>query len=229
MTAEIAIINPNAVALAADSAVTIGDKKIYNSALKLFTLSKVAPVGIMIYGSATMLGMPWETIIKLFRNHLGSKTFATLEEYSSNFLEFLTSDDAYFPLESQVEWIRDSTKEYFIHVIRERFYDGVKSILKEKGEISSNETTNLLSDLILDQHRALNDIPLIKGMFKTFEKDCKSQFKTMFAEIFEEVFEDITLDRSVLNKLFDIAVFIHTRQIFSGNQSGIVIAGFGEK
>ena len=41
MTAEVAILNSSAIAIAADSAVTIGrGRKIYNSAIKVFTLSK---------------------------------------------------------------------------------------------------------------------------------------------------------------------------------------------
>jgi hypothetical protein len=55
MTAEVAILNNNGIALAADSAVTIGHEegKIFTSADKLFQLSECAPVGIMVYGSAT--------------------------------------------------------------------------------------------------------------------------------------------------------------------------------
>ncbi|MDC5005524.1 hypothetical protein OFM98_16290, partial [Acinetobacter baumannii] len=63
MTAEVAIINSNGVALAADSAVTVRGKKIFNSALKLFSLSKTEPVGIMVYGTAELLAVPWETLI----------------------------------------------------------------------------------------------------------------------------------------------------------------------
>lgn len=55
MTAEIAIMNKSAIALAADSAATIGistengtRRKIYNTSNKLFTLSKYAPVGLRI-------------------------------------------------------------------------------------------------------------------------------------------------------------------------------------
>ncbi|WP_230079588.1 hypothetical protein [Serratia marcescens] len=52
MTAEIAVFNKSAVALAADSAVTIsggdGVSKIYNGADKLFALSRHHPVGIMV-------------------------------------------------------------------------------------------------------------------------------------------------------------------------------------
>lgn len=75
MTAEIAIMNKWAVALAADSAVTIQTSenvKIYNTN-KLFMLSKYHPVGIMVYGNAELLGVPWEGIIKGYRKELGEK------------------------------------------------------------------------------------------------------------------------------------------------------------
>ena len=68
MTAEIAIMNKEAIALASDSAVTMTGKagqKIFTSANKLFALSKYHPVGMMIYGSAIFMDVPWETIIKM--------------------------------------------------------------------------------------------------------------------------------------------------------------------
>jgi hypothetical protein len=48
MTAEVAVMNKIAIALAADSAVTIetpNGLKAYHTANKVFTLSKFAPVG----------------------------------------------------------------------------------------------------------------------------------------------------------------------------------------
>jgi hypothetical protein len=70
VTAEIAIMNKSAVALAADSAVTIGSDrgpKIFNTVNKLFTLSKVHPVGVMVYGNSEIMKVPWETIVKVYR------------------------------------------------------------------------------------------------------------------------------------------------------------------
>ncbi len=60
MTAEVGVLNAMGVALAADSAVSIGPNanKIYSSADKLFNLSTSAPVGIMINGNASLLGIP---------------------------------------------------------------------------------------------------------------------------------------------------------------------------
>src|SRR5437660_1390153 len=77
MTAEIAIMNKIGVALAADSAVSIGGEnvesgptKVYNSVNKLFALSRCNPVGIMIYGRAEFLAVPWESIIKLYQEQI---------------------------------------------------------------------------------------------------------------------------------------------------------------
>jgi len=60
MTCEVAVMNRRGIALATDSAVTLGEgEKIYHSAEKLFPLSLAAPVGIMTYGAADFMGVPW--------------------------------------------------------------------------------------------------------------------------------------------------------------------------
>ncbi len=88
MTAEIAVQNKLGVALAADSAITLrkpSTQKIYNSANKLFMLSKYYPVGVMVYGSAAFMGIPWETIIKFYREELGQTNCDKLVGFADNF------------------------------------------------------------------------------------------------------------------------------------------------
>jgi hypothetical protein len=88
VTAEIAILNRSAVALAADSAVTLGvrgQQKIYNSVDKLFQLTLNEPVGIMIFGGAEYMGVPIETAIKKFRDSDYATPKKTLKEYSAAF------------------------------------------------------------------------------------------------------------------------------------------------
>lgn len=97
LTAEVAVMNRMAVALAADSAVTIGDgQKIYNSVNKLFMLSKYQPVGVMVHGNAELIGVPWESIIKTFRRELGKKQFDTLKEYGDCFLTYVNGNEFLF-------------------------------------------------------------------------------------------------------------------------------------
>ena len=75
MSAGICIMNRNAIAMAADSAVTVGDHvAIHNSANKLFSLSKVAPVGAIIYANGAFMSVPMEIIIKEYKKSIGRKT-----------------------------------------------------------------------------------------------------------------------------------------------------------
>ena len=113
MTAEIAVMNQEAVALAADSAVTIVDgeneevTKIFTSANKLFALSQYHPVGIMIYGNTRLGEVPWETVIKLYRDHLGTEGRETIEDYTLDFIRFIDVQASKFRIDQEgVRWPR---------------------------------------------------------------------------------------------------------------------------
>ena len=92
MTSEIGILNKNGVVLAADSAVTISNginSKVFNSARKLFTLSKEHSVGIMIYGNASFMGVPWEIIIGEYKKAIGTKVLDSTAKYVDEFINFI--------------------------------------------------------------------------------------------------------------------------------------------
>lgn len=78
MTAVLGILNKHAVAIAADSAVTISTPqgcKISNTANKIFKLSQSYPVGIAIYGSSAYMRTPWEIIVNSYKKKHGSISF----------------------------------------------------------------------------------------------------------------------------------------------------------
>ena len=90
MTAIVGVLNKHAISIAADSAVTLGSgKKVMNSANKLFALSKHHPVAIAVYGNAELIGTPWETIIKEFRNDFSDQSCDNLQGYADAFFQFL--------------------------------------------------------------------------------------------------------------------------------------------
>lgn len=89
MTSEILILTPSAVALAADSAVTIGNRKTYNGVNKLFMLSNNPPMGIMTYNLSNFSNIPLETIIKEFRDEIKKEDLTTVIEFRDKFIEFL--------------------------------------------------------------------------------------------------------------------------------------------
>jgi len=93
MSCEVAVMNKRGVALAADSVVTVGPAKVYQTAEKLFQLSFDEPVAVMTYGIADTMGVPWETVFKTYRRKLGSRHFDHLEQYGEDFLRYLESSN----------------------------------------------------------------------------------------------------------------------------------------
>lgn len=94
-------MNKYAVVIAADSAVTTasgnGKERYSKGGNKIFQLSRFEPVGVMIYGSAMLDGVPWEIIIKNFRDKLGNTKHGTLQSYATAFFDFVKSASFFFP------------------------------------------------------------------------------------------------------------------------------------
>ena len=91
MTAEVAILNKSAVALAADSAVTIvvdGVEKQYK-ADKLFALIENEPIGVMFYGNAEFMGVPWDTLVHMYRQSSEPPRQSSVRGYIVDFLRFI--------------------------------------------------------------------------------------------------------------------------------------------
>ena len=108
MTAEIALLNKFAIALAADSArtITYWDKnesktRYFKGANKIFNLSKRHPIGVMTFASADLNGVPWEIVINAYREKLMSNSHEHLTNYATDFFDFITSNSLLFPIDVQ--------------------------------------------------------------------------------------------------------------------------------
>ena len=91
MTAEIALLNRRALAFAADSAVTItggANDKIFNSAEKIFELSRIMPIGLMVYNGVEFVGVPIDVLVRKFRAEC-DQNFRSCEVACEAFLEYM--------------------------------------------------------------------------------------------------------------------------------------------
>jgi hypothetical protein len=143
VTAQIAIMNKSAIAMASDSAVTItarsdNTSKIYNTINKLFTLSKFAPVGVMIFGNSEFLKTPWETIVKLYRQRLGSDTFKTIDDYTQDFIKFLYESTDLFPYEIRDQDLRFNSA-VFLYTLLNDINMGVENLFKNNEQVTETE------------------------------------------------------------------------------------------
>jgi hypothetical protein len=230
MTAEIAILNKSAVALAADSAVTIGgeeSRKIFNTVNKLFTLSKHQPVGIMVCGSADIMEMPWETIIKVYRQNLGERNFAHLEDYVKDFLSFLSRNRGIFPAADQKRYFTSAIFALYRR-IKANIDEEVKSTIEKKGKCTNSEIRQMIRSEIQSCFDSFKKAKNLPGFTEKFASKLRLKFKKVILEAQKRTFEKLPLDATDRKRLGSLAGSLFVRDKFVLDRtSGIVIAGFG--
>jgi len=231
MTAEIAIMNKEAVALATDSAVTMSEErgqKIFTSANKLFALSKYYPVGIMVYGSASFMGVPWESIIKIYRHKLGKQKFDTLKQYANDFIVFLDNGNPLFPETEQKKYLSGSIFSYF-NLIKKDVEKKVNSVMEKEGEITDGRVKQITSNVIKEHFDKWKKAKMLPSISKNHIENAINKYGNIIDEIREKVFEKLPISNDSLKQLKTIAASLFSKDIFPVGISGVVIAGFGEK
>ncbi len=233
MTAEIAIMNKEAIALASDSAVTMtgeSTQKIFPSANKLFTLSKYHPVGIMIYGNATFMGVPWETIIKIYRNDLSKKQFDTLGEYADDFIAFLNDGNQLFPVSVQETVVRRDVHSYFDYILT-KILERVNNCFIEEGQISDETLEQIVSETIKEHYEVWKNASDTPPIPNGFGKVILKKYEALIEKDIKNTFEDYPLSDKHLEQLKMIAIWTllkFSETIVKDDMTGIVIAGFGK-
>lgn len=116
-------MNRLAIVIAADSASTVtqwtergSEERYFKGSNKIFQLSDHAPVGLMIFDSSDILRVPWEIVVKAFRNELGKKSFNSLREYAAEFFSFLEQSPRLFPAEIQKSVFLDGARNAALRV-----------------------------------------------------------------------------------------------------------------
>lgn len=229
MTAEIAILNRQAVALAADSAVTInypGGPKVYNSVNKLFTLSKYQPIGVMIFGAAELTGVPWETIIKTYRESLGKGHFDHLEGYAADFIRYINQHRTLFSAEQQRRQFLSSIILQYRAILRD-FEAAFHSQVAAQGPLSTTQVSRLLTRTITEHRRRWVQRSALPGAPPNLPNRLRRRWPKEIDGAIQFVFGASPLSGVAQPRLRDIAGRVFTADLFPDNVSGIVIAGFG--
>ncbi|MDR1836441.1 MAG: hypothetical protein LBQ89_02175 [Treponema sp.] len=226
MTAEVAIMNTQGIALAADSAVTLtGSGKIYNSADKLFALSKYQPVGIMIYGSAGIMSVYWETIIKSYRDFLGDKSFDKLSEYKEDFINYLAKF-SYFTTKQMLDYLESMCFDVFSHVLT-WFIDDLHIEFDDKENIELSKIDAVFNTSLKN----------IKERLKKEEDEKQIKLDGDFIDSNSEtinkmlgvVFEKYQLSKKQTAELTSILKLVLQKCYRIDDYTGVVIAGYGER
>lgn len=247
MTVEIAIMNRNAVALAADSAVALvigDDQRMFPSGQKLFAISPGCPVGVMIYNTASFMGIPWDTIVGMYRASLLGKTCGTLDDYGDAMLGVLRGLAPRIPQSVEEAYLRHTLGCLF-HRICRRIQEDLKSRRKEiGGPIDQKLRTRIVVSDLDAALSKLSSLPSTGGQ-ANLRRIIDRKYGDLIEEIGREVFArrriPISKSRVAQKKLRQMGTkFLskdtesllatgETEALFrDADYTGLVIAGLGE-
>ena len=236
MTSEVVVMNRMGIALAADSVVSIYangvQKKRHDSVAKLFMMSERHPVGIMVYNNASLLGVPWETIIKLFRRDLGQDSFQALEEYGKKLIEFLMTHRNLFPADVEQKYFQREFEAECYRIRKEAdiFYRLVP--LARRIEFESREKARsavvgeVISERLARWKKQDDAVGFTEKLAKNFLRSMSGEVNKIVSEVFAEWF----VNSPGVMQLNEIACcLIFKKDLGMEAHTGLVIGGFGEQ
>ncbi|AZO16056.1 hypothetical protein EOA27_00530 [Mesorhizobium sp. M2A.F.Ca.ET.037.01.1.1] len=232
MTAEIAILNRSAVALAADSVLTLvgseSGKKTFDSAEKIFELTRYQPIGLMIYNNATFMNVPLEVLIRRYRETLTLGAFRVVAQARSEFERFLLGFKA-----SETDRM-----EHFQLLLNSEIATINKTVLNEKinallARKKKRPATlrRIAEGVIANRIAELKKIPLknqafMKDVtFETFMGQFESEIRTAVEAGLKTTMEEIA--ESVLIGIGRLMFCLLKSETRSQAYTGLVFAGLG--
>lgn len=218
MTAEIAVMNRVAIALAADSAATSYSglvAKIYNTAEKLFQLDQEEPIAAMIYGGSSFMGLPWEVLIKQYRKER-SCARSTVSEYGEDFLNFLTS----------CSWMTDEAIDQHFEAMARDLIRDLSQAAEDRRQSERIHLDEATAKVLDDCVGTWSDLEFAGSM----TAETEGQLSEKYADLLEEIAQEATQGTprpGEKDRVKRLIILFATRSIEHDERSGIVVAGFG--
>jgi hypothetical protein len=223
LTTEIAVLNRLGVALATDSAVTISggnSSKVFNSADKLFELTCDYPVGVMVNGNMDCVGVPWEIIIKDFREAEGKSPRPDIKQWARELLAYA---------QGIVQPSADSESEFLVRTVSQEVRFLQDRILRELWpkltpssvgklirELSARRTKELLGSGISEAHKDLNP------------QELADRHRAELSPLIIDQLDPMVLDQEqisdVIKQVIAAAITMSTPDLVTG----IIVAGYGK-
>lgn len=229
MSAGICIMNQNAIAMAADSAVTIGGGiAIHNSVNKLFSLSRIEPIGALIYANANFMQTPVEIILKQYRLEIGSERryFDKLSEYVDDFIAFLIRQKAFLRL--------DVNEKSFVLEVAENLLDGLdgdiknlysERVEKKKSELDNREYQELYEAAVEQTEEFVDSFDNLKNFDKI--EYIESNYEGYIRKYINDRYDVFSEDQK--NRLTKSCIKIICKDFYRSGYVGIAFAGYGKK
>jgi hypothetical protein len=230
MTSEIAVMNQRAVALAADSAVTLiagGQVVIRNDQRKLYNLLEGKPVGLMFFGVADVMGHPWEHLIEHYQKKVRPGSLKHLRDYAAGFTGMMDNLKEFFPPDKQKDEYRKLLASVF------RYIFGLAQFMKDSAQGEGGNDTAVLETAI---ERVWRDYQFkedgspradLACFPQGFAQRVAQEYSAQTSELIAFGFAAFGLSQKAVQRLKDIGVFAVVKDLFLEDVTGLVFGGYG--
>ncbi len=232
MTAEIVVMNRQGAALAADSAVTLASSKIFNTANKLYMLAPNYPVGILVYNNSTFMNLPWEVVIKEYKDNVLEKKrkFKKLEECADDFISFLKGNQDKFATTEQQKIVVTDVIGGLYGEITKRIWKRLEKIIFETSEkitdVQIRESTKAAIGSATKHFESAKDIYTEDETGK-IEVCLSGSFSEIITKVRNDCFDKLPLDEDDINKLNRLCLYLFSKETVLPLYSGVVFVGYG--
>ncbi len=171
----------------------------------------------MVYGHAQHFSVPWETLIKTFREELANKCFPTTAEYLDAFKAYLSAPRFVTPEAQELSVLLGCTSAFGTlnsHIARGRKKFVSKDI---------NAALDTMEKYLQDVHTPLSEFTAFE--YKQFAKKYAS---VLDAFLDDEEYFDADLPKSCQRRFKEIVFQSLSCSLSTSFMSGLVVAGFGD-
>jgi ribosomal protein L17 len=232
MTTEIAVANKLGIALAADSAVTIsggGRVKVFDTADKLFELSLQSPIGVMINGNMDCIGVPWEILVKDFRESEGLRERPTVQDWATDFLAYVEGHSL-MATKAATQYIDDIIETEIVNlqiIVVNNLREFIFQSARVNRKITVPKPERLIDDYLTDRLAEVSSYPLADSLNHMSEADAIAGYGNRIDELCKPRFEGRQLTDAESAKFKSIVANVLLRNIPSATMAGIAVAGYG--
>jgi len=181
----------------------------------------------MVNGNASLLGVPWETIIKAYRAKPGRKLFPTLAEYRDDFFRFVQSNRKIFPASLQELYGVILIRSFLKHV-RDSMQAALDVEAEKRNGLDPPDIPPIIHDVVLKKLKEVRGEPRLRGFGPATLADFRKQFSQHITDVNKELLGNLKIQPKTRRAMAVLVYEVMTRNHFSSLQSEIVFAGYGE-
>jgi len=228
MTSEVMIMNRQAVALAADSAVTYGGGPEPVVTLEAEKILRLGPnMALMVYSRGDVLGRSWSHIAHAFVREHGEADYETVEDAARAFFTFMDENRRLFPEHEENEEFEALMRAAFLTVLSH-----AKAMRSYPGGGYQDDASAFAAalDLYLS-HLKADEMGTERERLEVFADLDRPRFVERYGAMLDgliaEALGAFGQEEPMRAKLFDFAYMIATQPAFLEPYAGLVFAGFG--